>query len=103
MMSSMVLMVMMMASFFLVFMVLSMMFIIMMLFMMVMVLFMMLSMVFPMLMPMITVFSLMSVSFRDSLLRLVNFSLGDLSISLISPHCIRSQMESSTVEPGLII
>ena len=41
-------------------------------------------------------------SFFDSLLGFVNFSLSDLAVSFISPHGVRSEIFSSSVEPGLI-
>lgn len=41
-------------------------------------------------------------SFFDSLLGFVDFSLSDLAVSFVSPHGVGSEIFSSSVEPGLI-
>lgn len=41
-------------------------------------------------------------SFFDSLLGFVNFSLSDLAVSFVGPHGVGSEIFSSSVEPGLI-
>lgn len=41
-------------------------------------------------------------SFFDSLLGFVDFSLGDLAVSFVGPHGVGSQVFSSTIDPGSV-